>query len=288
SVVSKEDLPHANSLFFITQQGSLVVGFGLAGVIEKLIGFEGSLILCSVFLFVAFISSSFLNEMKPKTRIPDTFEKIFKTFFGSILEGYEFIKSKKSILFPLLLLLGIQASLAVAVVSLPVVATQILDIPVGLAGLSLVVPAGIGALLGSVYISKILKMGTRKKTLIKISLALTGICVLILSFGVPFIPGILRIIVTPILIILIGLGFIGINIPTMTYLQETTPEWIRGRVFGNLWFLVTIVTIFPVLFSGAITELFGVRTLFAIMAIGMLSLLIYINKKGSNLMEYGN
>ena len=287
SVVSKKDLPHANSIFFMTQQGSLIVGFGIAGIIEKLIGFTGTLILCSAFLLIAFISVSFLSEMNPKKEIPETFEKIFKAFFESILEGYEFIKNKKSILFPLLLLLGIQAGLAIAIVSLPIIATQILNTSVNLAGIYVVVPTGIGALLGSVFVSRILKRGMRKRILIERCLALMGFSVLFLTLGVPYLPIILRVLVSSILVILIGFSFVGINIPTITYLQETTPPWLRGRVFGNLWFLVTIVTVFPVLFSGAITELFGVRTLFAIMAIGILAVLVYVNKKGTVLMEYG-
>ncbi len=287
SVVSKKDLPHANSIFFMTQQASLIVGFGIAGIIAKLIGFTGALILCSAFLLIAFISVSFLNEMNPKKEIPETFEKIFKAFIESILEGYEFIKNKKSILFPLLLLLGIQAGLAIAIVSLPIIATQILNTSVNLAGIYVVVPTGIGALLGSVFVSKMLKAGMRKRVLIERCLALIGFSILFLTLGVPYLPIIFRVLVSSILVILIGFSFVGINIPTITYLQETTPPWLRGRVFGNLWFLVTIVTVFPVLFSGAITELFGVRTLFAIMAIGVLAVLVYITKKGTVLMEYG-
>ncbi len=286
SVVSKENLSHANSLFFMTQQGSLIIGFGVAGIIQKLIGFDGSLILCSVFLFISFVSVSFLGEMNPKKEIPETFSKVFKTFFESILEGYEFIKNKKSVLLPLLLLLGIQAGLAIAVVSLPTIATQILNTPVNLAGIYVVVPTGIGALLGSIFVSKFLKSGMRKKRLIKICLAITGFSVLFLSIGIPYLPLILRVIVSSILIILIGFGFVGVNIPTVTFLQETTPVWLRGRVFGNLWFLVTIVTVFPVIFSGAITELFGIRTMFSIMAIGVLLVLLYVNKKGQTLMQY--
>ena len=81
------------------------------------------------------------------------------------------------------------------------------------------------------------------------------------------------------------MGFVGINIPTLTYLQEVTPEWLRGRVFGNLWFLVTIVTIFPVIFSGVITEIFGIRSLLAIMAIGSLGVYAYSSIKGQNIIE---
>ena len=78
SVVSKEKLMKANSLFFLTQQLAVVVGFGFAGIIEKLIGFEGSLILSSVMLFIAFLSVYLLPNMTPHKKLPDTWEDVMK------------------------------------------------------------------------------------------------------------------------------------------------------------------------------------------------------------------
>ncbi|MFI5241126.1 MAG: hypothetical protein ACHQUA_01700, partial [Microgenomates group bacterium] len=91
--------------------------------------------------------------------------------------------------------------------------------------------------------------------------------------------------ITPLVIILLGFGFIGINIPTVTFLQESTPVWLRGRVFGNLWFLVTIATVFPVLFSGFVTEFFGVRSLLILLAIGTIFVFLYSKSKGQLMIE---
>ncbi len=285
SVVPKSSLPQANSLFFITQQATLVIGFGLAGLIEKLLGFQGSLILCSSLLFAAFISVSFLPEIKPHREVPETLEKLLLTFFESILEGYSFIKGKKYILLPLLLLLGIQIAFAMIIVNLPVIATEILDVSVAYAGLLVVVPAGIGATIGSIYVSRFLKRGYRKKTIIEYSLAALSLALLSIIFLIPVLSPTARVIVGPLLVILAGFGFIGLNIPTLTYLQEATPIWLRGRVFGNLWFLITIATIFPVLFSGVITEFFGVKTLFILMTFGLLFVLYYSKKHGQIMIE---
>jgi MFS family permease len=280
STVSVKDLPQANSLFFITVQASLILGFGFAGIIQKLVGFNGALIVCSVFLFIAFISTYFLKEIPPKKAIPEEFEKALKTFFDSIIEGYNFIKRNKNVLYPLLMLLGIQASLAIVVVSLPVIAAQILNININYSGVSIVVPAGIGAVLGSIYIPRLIKKGYRKKQVIEYSLAGVIITILSLCFAIPYLPLVYKITITPLLIILGGFSFVGINIPTLTYLQAATPEWLRGRVFGNLYFMVTIVTVFPVLFSGAITEIFGIRTMLAILALGAFVVLLYSRKHG--------
>jgi MFS family permease len=285
STVSKEDLSHANSLFFMTQQGSLVFGFAVAGLIQSLIGFNGSLILCSIFLFLAFVSTAFLPDVKPTRSVETNFENVLRTLFTSILEGYDFIRSNKNILFPLLLMLGIQVGLAITVVNIPAISARILGIPVNLAGVSIVVPAGIGAMLGSIFVSKKLKKGVRKKVVIEYGLAVVSFSLFALALIIPFAPLVIKAVVAPILIALAGFGFVGINIPVVTYLQEVTPLWLRGRVFGNLSFLVTIITILPVLFSGVITEVFGVRTMFLLISLTMMLVLVYLKRRGQYLIE---
>lgn len=285
STVAKEDLPQANSMFFLTTQASLVLGFGFAGIIQRFIGFDGALILCSIFLFAAFVSTSLLEETSPVKKIPEEFEKALKTFFDGIIGGYEFIRENKPVFYPLLLLLGLQASLAIIVVSLPVIAVQILGISVNFSGVSIVVPAGLGAVLGSVYIPRLIKKGYRKKQVIEAALMGIMISVLLITQGIPVAPLIYRIIFTPILIILAGFSFVAINLPTLTFLQSATPLWLRGRVFGNLYFLVTIVSVFPVLFSGAITELFGIRTMLSILALGTGAVLFYSRRHGDTMVK---
>ena len=285
STVRKENLPQANSLFFVTLQAAVVMGFGFAGVLQKAIGFDGAMMLCGAFLFLAFISTSFLEEIKPKTEIPEKFEHALKAFLDSIIEGYSFIKENKFVLYPLLLLLGMQSTLTIIVVSLPVIASQILGISVDFSGISLVVPAGIGATLGSIFIPRLLAKKYRKKLIIEYSLFTIAVSVLSMTIGIPHLPVGLRVAITPILILLSGFGFVGINIPTLTYLQSVTPPWLLGRVMGNLFFLSTIISLFPVLFSGAITEIFGIRTMLTIMALGALSILAFSKKIGAKMIK---
>lgn len=277
SVVPESKLAKANSMFFLTQQLSLIVGFGFAGLIQNWVGFEGSLIFCSVALFVAFVSVSFLPKLNPEKKIPKNWEDVIKVFFDHILEGYKFIRNVKSVLYPLALLFVIQVGLTIVTANLPIIALEILKVPATLAGLYIVVPAGIGATIASVLVPKMMKKNWRKKKMIDISLGLVGLSVLGIVFG--------NNITAPIFVILVGVGFIGINIPTLTFLQEVTPEWLRGRVFGNLFFLITLSTIFPVIFSGVISEFFGVKTLLTIMAMGVILILMYSLKSGQKLIK---
>lgn len=285
AVVDKKQLANANSLFFITQQGALVLGFGFGGVIEKLLGFKGSLILCAVFLFVAFISVSFLTDIKEKDKIPESFEKLITNFFGSIVAGYQFIKDNKNVLYPLVLLLILQIYLAIIFANLPLIGTQVLRVAAGYTGVLVIIPASIGAFVGSFWVPKLLRANYRKKSVIESGLIMAGLGMIILALGVPFLSFFNRLIFSFLILILIGMGYILASIPTLTYLQEVTPADIRGRVFGNMWFLVTIITLFPVMFSGLLTEFLGIRfVLFLIGAIS-LGLFTYIYKSGYDLIQ---
>lgn len=277
SVVGKTKLPRANSLFFLTQQLSLILGFGFAGIIQKFLGFEGSLILCSSLLALAALSVYFLPNMNPAKKLSGNFEEVLKTFFGHIVEGYKFIKDKKAVLYPLSLLFIIQVGLAIVTANLPVIAEEILHTSISYVGLFVVVPAGIGATIASISIPKLIKNKWRKKKIIDISLGLLGLSIFGLIFGWIFL--------IPIFVIVLGIGFVGVNITTLTFLQEVTPEWLRGRVFGNLWFMITVATVFPIIFSGVISEFFGVKTLFTIMAIGVILILSFSIRNGQKLIQ---
>lgn len=277
SIIPEKKLAKANSLFFLTQQLSLIVGFGFAGIIQNWVGFEGSLMICAGALFVAFISVSFLPKLNPINKVPKNWENIISVFSKHIIEGYKFIKNHNTILYPLGLLFLIQVGLTIVTSNLPIIAEEILNVPSSLSGLYIVVPAGIGATIASILIPRIIKRGWRKKKIIEISLGIIALSVLSIIFG--------KLVTTPIFVVLAGMGFVGINIPALTFLQESTPDWLRGRVFGNLSFLISISTIFPVIFSGVISEFLGVKTLLTILSFGVILVLTFSMRRGQKLIE---
>ena len=277
SVVPESKLAKANSMFFLTQQLSLIIGFGLAGIMQKWLGFEGVLVFCAAALFAAFVSVSFLPKLNPVKKVPKNWDDIIGIFTKHILEGYHFIKDRKTILYPLGLLFSIQVGLTIITANLPIIADEILKVPAAFAGLYIVVPAGIGATIGSILVPRLLKRNLRKKKIIDIGLGIIGFSVIAIVFG--------NLITASLLVVLVGLGFVAINIPTLTFLQENTPEWLRGRVFGNLFFLITISTIFPVIFSGVVSEFFGVKILLTILALGVILILAFSLKNGQKLIK---
>lgn len=288
SLVEKDNLPQANGLFFLTQQAAIVFGFGIAGFLSEHLGFGNSLFLGSGALFLAFISVSFLEKMTVGEKVPSSLEEAVKRFFERIYQGYEFIKDNRSILVAFLLLLSLQVALAVIVVNIPVVAQEMLQVGIDVSGLLLVVPAGLGALVGALGVPKLLKKGLRKKRVIEVSFMILTFAIFVFVFLVPELNNYwVRIVVGEAVILLAGFSFVGIFIPSQTYLQERTPGGLRGRVFGNFWFLATIATIIPVILSGTVSELFGVRTLFTILAGFSLFGLISIKRYGQSVLDNG-
>ena len=266
-VLKKDKLVHGNSLFFITQQGSLVVGFALAGLLNAFLGFNNTIFLCSAFLFIAFLSTLFLPSLKSENEIPKGFETAVFGFFKHISNGYAFIKSERKVLTPVLLLIGFQVALQVVIVQFPTLAKNILNIPLNSAGIYMLVPAGIGAVFGALFIPKILKRDVRKKTLIDIALLAMAISLIFLTFVIPLFSYIVRFILSFLSVVVMGFSFVAILVPSQTFLQESTPSELRGRVFGNFSFLVITISVLPVVFSGSIVEIFGIKSLLLLLSV---------------------
>ena len=170
------------------------------------------------------------------------------------------------------------------VANLPVLATDILKIDVNTAGIGIVTPVGFGAGLGAILVPKFIKKGWRKKRIIETFLMSITVSLFLFAFLIPEISGIARIILAVIIIIAIGMSFVGIAIPSQTYLQEATPGGLRGRVFGNFWFLVAVATILPIIFSGAVTEIFGIRFLTLLLSSFGLAIFIFSKKFGQKML----
>lgn len=285
-LVPKDKLPLANSIFFITQQVAIILGFGLAGALSHIVGYQELFFAASAMLFLAFMSVSFLPTLKPSVgkSKAQSFEEKLADFFGKIGEGYTFIKNHKDILLPILLLMGLHSAVAILTINLPLLAKTLLKIQPNLAGLLVVVPAGIGALIGSVTLSKILKKA-RKKAIMEGSAL--GLCITLFAviIFIPLLPLFLRLLIGGGLFVLLGASYVGLFIPAQTYLQEVTPDGIRGRVFGNFWFMATIAAVLPVIFSGALVEVLGVRSALVLIALFALSIFWFSKKKGQEVLE---
>ena len=287
TLLPKERFAQGNSLFLLTQQGSMVLGFGVAGFLLALLGFETTLLLCSLLLFIAFLSTLFLPKMVPGYDAPQTFELAVTGFFGKILEGYKFIKGERNILAPFSLLIIFQVLVQVAVIAVPSIAKDLLNLSLYTTGIYILVPAGGGAIVGVLSLPRLIARGWRKKKVIENSLLLLGIFLFLFTFVIPLLPYSVRVISTFISFAIIGLTFVGVVIPSQTFLQESTPRDLRGRVFGNYWFLVTAASVLPVIFSGSIIEALGIRILILMFSVLGISAYFISRRFGDDFLNNG-
>jgi MFS family permease len=271
-LVKQQSLVFANSLFLMTAQTSLVLGLGASGILMRVFGKDNPIFLSAIFLFIAAIAVYNLPKKEEKREK----SKDFSLFVNDIKIGYSFLRETKIVLFPVLILACFQVLIVAIGVSLPNFAESIVGLNVQDAGTLLILPLGIGALVGTILLGKLFKK-FRKKKQIKYGLFMVFLSFIIFSVVVPLL-GIYRIYPSILLMFLLGIGGILVFVPSQTLLQENTPENIRGRVFGSINFINTAITLPFLLFTAALTDLIGIRTLLVLFGVIMLFALIYLDK----------
>ncbi len=278
--VTKKLLPPANSLFLFTNYASLVLGYGLAGPLIKLIGRQFPFALGSLMLILAAIvvrllpvqTFSKINHKISSQRLPD--------FFQKLSEGYQFIRYNPNVLFPLLILVFSQITLSILAVLAPALVVKILNTDLINISSRLILPIGVGGVLGMITTVKLLK-NIRKRYLINSGFFLLSFSLFFLVLAVPHFHHYFKILGEIILGLISGFAFSLFTVPTQTLLQEKTPNNLRGRVFGVLGFLITISAVLPVLFVATIGEFLGEFWMILILATAIFSLGLF-SLKGEN------
>lgn len=265
NLVRKEELPEANGMFLLTKQVGMLIGYGSAGFLTLLFGFQSTIILCSILLAIACVSVLLLPTMKAVRKV--NVEQDLAQFFGKVGEGYLFIKNNKSILYPVLLVAGSEMIMLIVAINMPALARDLLHIRIENAATYIIIPALTGALAGVLLFPQLLKKKFRKNMIIKTALLILAFCFISIGLVLSFLPIPTRLIILPIICIIAGFCFIGVEIPAQTFMQESTPPEMMGRLWGNLWFMTTIATIAPLFLSASITEFLGVNTFFVILGI---------------------
>ena len=271
SLVKKKELVAANSIFLFTTQGSFVLGFLVGGLMLKFLGFsQYPFLIASILLLFAAILASLLRWKRP---IPERkIEASLIGFWQELVKGYNFIKNEPKILFPMVLLGGIQIILGMGLILVPSISRNILAIDFADSSYVIILPAVIGVILGSFLVERIIRKYL-KRVLIINGLFLSGVSVLITGAVLPLIwfPAIFG----SFLAFLMGIAFVLMFIPLRVLIQEHTPFVVRGRVFGMLNTLVTLAGVVPVLGAVTLVDILGVKLVLTIGGIGLIILGIY-------------
>jgi len=290
-LVSDEELMPALSLFNITFMLSQAFGFiilapivlsllptfTLFGVTIKSVVtlyFIIALIYVVCAVLVALIPAApFKRQRAPHAKVTRDLE-VVGNMWREMFQGWNFVRRNRR-----LFLAVIQLSFAgililvIGELATPIV-TKLLQLP-ATAMAFVFAPAGIGLVLGSIFMPRITqRIGKARAILIG------AIGLACLTAAIPLTTLVTKTLrpqdwnSSPLLLIIIGAFMFGagialdfINIPAQTAMQEHSPDWCKGRVLALQLMLYSACSIPVILLIGVVADLFGVDHVLYVMAV---------------------
>lgn len=295
-IVKPQELLSANSLFTTTLFSSFLIGFGLAGPlinhfgIDFVFGMGGGLLTLAFLLALKF--PSIINRADQEGRQlvrairSRDFESIEQIIFLEIKKTLEIIRGKFPVFFSIMILSGVQVVIGILAVLIPSFLEREIHINATDASYVLVIPLGLGMVLGGYLIGKI-GLKIPKRTIVSLGVMVAGLLFFLVGIA-PFISPVIKYFPQPrplpffyqpplssILAVgsfLLGSAMVSIIIPSQTVLQKNTPEQLRGKVFSVLAVVMQGLSLLPVFFAGVLADLFG--TLPLLLILGAVTVLI--------------
>jgi len=282
SLVNKQELVLANSLFMVTMYGALVVGYALAGPLILLFGTKNLILVLGVLFGTATFFDIFIfsKNLHSEEFVKSSYTNVWR----EIWRGWKTVRQKRDILHPVLHLGALWALIGMLFVLLPAFVKSVIGIEVESASLVFIAPTGIGLVLGVIVLNLLKKIKLEK--LIVFGFIMAGLMVVLMSLYQPlreFVgqtqfysehPIIFeKIRIRPIAMTIAGLiGFFAafIMIPAQTLIQQRATEDIRGRVFGLLNTFIAFAGTVPVIIAGVLGDLITVN--YAFMVIGFFAI----------------
>ena len=256
-IVGSDEIVAANSIYMATLYGSLILGYGIAGPLLGLIGYNWLFVFAAVAYLISAISISSMSafdkkEAKNKLTVFNLASSI-NSVWAETKEGISYIKNKADIFGPMLKLSIGWAMLGAFIVILPGFAQHTVGINTKLAGLILIAPAGIGMVIASYLLNKYKKWSKNKVIVsgfIICSFALLALALYNLYSFISF-----SIIIAVILMIILGMAAAFVYISSQTLLHLNSNPGMRGRVFGVAAMMINVAMGLPALFIGGIADL---------------------------------
>jgi MFS family permease len=271
-LVKPNQLTRANSLFQITLFATLFLGNSLLGpLLPGLVGARNVFIAIGIFycicvVFVWFLPNTEVIEEREKNR---SIWKTVKEIFGDVYEAWHFIRKDTQIWLAIVYLSTVQTALfTMTAIGIPFVGEKGLRQP-STTIIFVLAPLSIGLGIAVALVSKIVTHRNRLQALVWACAAM-GVVLMAVGFIKPlgdlwvliFSPGATLGgpgLIFALILLSLPFGFsIGLlNIPALTILQERSPKDIVGRVFAAYFTFANAVSIIPILFAGAMGDIFA-------------------------------
>lgn len=277
SLVPKDNLFAANSLYTFTNYAAFLIGYTLAGPSLHRLNATPTFLITAAFYGIALMFNFLLppldHHLKHLLIFKMEMVRNGKEFFRRFRDGIRFI-ARHRILLVIILQVATVFSIERAVISvIPSFSESFLGFTIEDLSLFLILPTGIGTIAG-VLIANRLKRRVPKNRLITFGLALDSGALLALA-AFPWFQATLGNVLSAALAgkaIVILLSFLSgaadpfIIVPAQTALHERAPEEERGRVFGALYTIMNAIGIVPVLLIGYLSDFVSLAVIFCILA----------------------
>jgi len=294
SLVSRERLVSANSLYNFTVTGSQLLGMVfLAPLMLKVFDEDGLFIAAAAMFLGAAVVSYRLRQ------VPGEHDPIQRR--GSVLgripqefrESWQVLVADRYSTLALAQLIVSSTLVLIFAILIPRYMQDVIDVPADNAAF-VFAPTGIGALVGLRFIPWFSKYG--KNRMVVIGLAGVAVCVALLSAVEPLAevteltPGsdyFLRLLRGSLLQALamlfagpMGFFFSLLNAPAQTVLHERAPPEMRGRIFATQVISANFISLMPLLVIGAVTDLIKVPLVLLVLAGGLLAMAVVSHRIG--------
>ncbi len=271
-LVKPHQLTRANSLFQVTLFATLFLGTSLLGpLLPGIIGAENVFLLMAALYALCVVLVWWLpdNEhLAPREKEQTVWETV-RDLFKDVYEAWKFIRTDTQIWLAIIYLSTVQTVLfTMTAIGIPFVGDKGLRQPPNTI-IFVLAPLSIGLGIAVGLVNVLSKPNIRMKVLVRscaalgLSLMSVGLVkpiadlwVLIFTPGVP-IGGPALLLLLIVLSMPFGFAVGLLNIPSLTILQERSPKDLVGRVFAAYFTFANGVSIIPILFAGALGDIFG-------------------------------
>lgn len=288
TLVKKQHLLPANSLFTTTMMGSIVFGFVLGDPLINIFGLN-SVHLAVSFLFL--ISAAILMLIKyPEEDTEIHKNKTFKDFYSELKQGFVYIKNNTTVLNAILklsTLFSIIVMLSILAISISQHVLYPTNPALGAQKFAYIIAfSGLGMVIGSIIVGKVLR-NVNKYIQIYTGFAIIGINLILLT-TIGLIPNnlhirieghdywfihletiklTLRMIYAYFLATVIGFGSSLVAVPVQTILHTSVAEDMRGKVFGVQFTFLSTSSTLPVLLVAAAADVMGLNYILLILGL---------------------
>jgi MFS family permease len=290
-VVRPQYLLSANALFGLGLYGSILVAYIISGPIILFLGAENIPLFLSVLFLLGALFISWIHfHPEEKNNKKNVFSESRKTIINEIKIAFSQIKNSRKISHAIFLLALAQILLLVLAVIAPGYASQVVKIPIEQFPIYFIAPAAFGVFMGAVILVNYFSHFSKDKIMTG-GLFLSGFAMFLLPYGSAFsskqivqsinvfLPRLFEVTTLHILILLafiLGLANSFVFVPSNTVLQEETSDEFRGKLYGVLNAFVGVLSFFPIIVVGGLSDLIGVDKV--IIGIGIILLSIGVSR----------